>query len=118
MRARVVKIGAAVVLAALAGGGVAWATGGDEPDESVTGTAADRARVAALAHTGAGRVTGVERESDGRAAWEVEVARSDGSTSEVHLDARYDVVGVEREDEKDDEGAGDTENDDDDDAGQ
>ncbi|MGH2948729.1 MAG: hypothetical protein ACRDPC_21155 [Solirubrobacteraceae bacterium] len=113
MRSRAIKIGAAVVLAALAGGGVAWATAGDERDESVTGTAAERARAAALAHTGAGQVTGVERDSDGGAAWEVEVVRSDGSTSEVVLDERYGVVGVERDDENADDGAGDAESDDD-----
>jgi len=112
MRARAIKVGAALVLAALAGGGVAWATGGDERDESVTGAAAERARAAALAHTGEGRVTGVERESDGGAAWEVEVARSDGSTSEVKLDERYGVVGVERESQDDDDGAEEAEKDD------
>jgi len=95
MRGRLIKIAAGLTLvAALAGGGVAWATAGDD-EESVTGPAADRARAAALRHVGAGRATGVERESEGGATWEVEVARADGSTVDVLLDAGYRVVGVE-----------------------
>lgn len=108
MRARFIKIAAAVVvLGALAGGGVAWATAGDDGDETVTGPAAERARAAALAHVGQGRVTGVERESEGGAAWEVEVARPDGSTVEVALDASYGVVTAGSE--EDDDSSGDDE---------
>jgi len=99
-----IKIGAViVVLAALAGGGVAWGTAGDD-DENVTGPAADRARAAALAHVGDGRVVGVEREAEGGAVWEVEITRSDGSTVEVALDANYDVVGSSAEEDADDSG--------------
>jgi hypothetical protein len=112
MRTRLIKIGAAlVVLAALAGGGVAWATAGDD-DEMVTGPAAERARAAALAHVGQGRVTGVEREDEDGAAWEVEVARSDGSTVEVMLDAGYDVVSSGGDDEEDDDEVGEGEGED------
>jgi hypothetical protein len=97
MRTRLVKITAgAVLIAALAGGGVAWATAGDDDEGNVTGPAADRARVAALAHVGGGEVTEVEREGS---TWEVEVQRADGSTLEVHLDSAYDVVGSETDSE-------------------
>ena len=100
MRGRLIKIGAAVVvLGALAGGGVAWGTAGDD-DQNVTGPAADKARAAALAQVG-GRVVGVEREAEGGAVWEVEIARSDGSTIEVALDANYDVVGKGGEEDED-----------------
>lgn len=93
MRTRLIKIGAgAVVLAALAGGGVGWATSGDDDDQPATGPAAERARAAALAHVGGGTVIGVERESEGDAAWEVEVRRADGSVLELVLDERYSVV--------------------------
>ena len=99
MPMRLMKIGAgAVLVAALAGGGAAWATSGDD-EGSVTGPAAERARAAALDHLGAGRATEVERESEGDAAWEVEVARVDGSTVEVLLDESYDVIGVESDSE-------------------
>lgn len=100
MRARLIKIGAGVGLLAAVAGGAAWATSGD--DEPVTGPAAERARAAALAHLGDGRVTEVERESEDGAAWEVEVARADGSTLEVLLDESYRVVTVESDSEEPD----------------
>lgn len=103
MRPRIIKLGAVVVvLAALAGGGVAWGTAGDD-DENVTGPAADRARAAALAHVD-GQVVGVEREAEGAAVWEVEIKRSDGSTVEVALDESYNVVGSGGEEDKDEAG--------------
>ncbi len=102
MRARVRIIGAAfVLLAALAGGRVAWATAGeDEP--SVTGPGAERASAAALSHVGEGRVTGSERERgpDDGGAWEVEVTGSDGRSVDVELDASHRVVKVEGDTEE------------------
>jgi hypothetical protein len=103
MRPKMIKIGALVViLAALAGGGVAWGTAADE-DENVTGPDADRARAAALAHVD-GQVVGVEREAEGATVWEVEIKQSDGSTVEVALDANYDVVGSGGEEDEDEAG--------------
>jgi hypothetical protein len=100
MRTRLVKVVAgAVLLAALAGGGVAWATAGGDDEGSATGPAADRARAAALAHIGGGEATEVERDSEGGAVWEVEVRRADGSTIEVRLDGAYKVMGAEADDE-------------------
>jgi uncharacterized membrane protein YkoI len=99
MRTRLLKITAgAVLLAALAGGGVAWATSGDD-ERSETGPAADRARAAALAHVGGGRATEVERDSEGGSVWEVEIERADGSTLEVRLDGTDKVIGSEADDE-------------------
>jgi hypothetical protein len=100
MRPKMIKIGAViVVLAALTGGGVAWATSGDD-DENVTGSAADKARAAALAHVD-GQVVGVEREAEGGAVWEVEITRKDGSTVEVALGENYKVVGSGAEEDSD-----------------
>jgi hypothetical protein len=107
MRRRLLKIGAVVVvLGALAGGGVAWGTAGDD-DENVTGPDADRAKATALAYVGDGQVVGVEQEGEGGAVWEVEITRLDGSTVEVALDGNYEVVGSG--DEEDDDGPGDDE---------
>jgi len=93
MRRRLIKIGAGVaLLAALTGGGVAWATSGGE--ENVTGPEAERARAAALAHVGGGTAIGVERESG---AWEVEIRTADGSIVEVTLDGSYRVTGGDSE---------------------
>jgi hypothetical protein len=110
MRRRLLKIGAVVVvLGALAGGGVAWGTAGDD-DENVTGPGADRAKAAALAYVGDGQVVGVEQEGEGGAVWEVEIARADGSTVEVALDDNYKVLSSGAEDDRDGPG--------DDDAGE
>jgi hypothetical protein len=107
MRRRLLKIGAVVVvLGALAGGGVAWGTAGDD-DENVTGPGADRAKAAALAYVGDGQVVDVEQEGEGSGVWEVEIARPDGSTVEVALDENYEVVGSGGE--EDDDGPGDDE---------
>lgn len=86
--------GAAVVILALGGGGIAYATGGD----SVTGPDAEKAKSAALAAVGGGTVTEVERD-DGNGAFEVEVERGDGSQVEVHLDRDLNVVGQEADED-------------------
>jgi predicted aspartyl protease len=99
MRKRLIQAGAtAAALAALAGGGVAWATAGEDEDEQVSGRAADRASAAALAHTGGGKVTSVERDSEESSKFQVEI-EANGKTVEVLLDASYKVVGLESEDE-------------------
>ena len=101
MRRRLLRIGAVVVvLGALAGGGVAWGTAGDD-DENVTGPGADRAKAAALAHVGDGQVVGVEQEGEGGAVWEVEIKRPDGATVEVALDGNYKVVASGGEEDSD-----------------
>jgi hypothetical protein len=108
MSGKWVKIGAATVaVAALAGGGVAWATAGDS-DESVTGPEAKKAAAAAVAHVGGGQADEVEH-AEGGAGWEVEVKRAGGSTVEVNLDEGYHVVGTQQDSEKgdDDSGPGD-----------
>lgn len=85
------------------GTGVGVATMGDD-DRPLEGTAHDRAVAAALEHTGGGTVTETEV-GDGGAAYSVEVRLPDGSQVEVQLDANFDVIGSEA----DDDGAGDVE---------
>ena len=88
-----------VAALALAGGAVgignAVAGGGDDPDGGATGPAAERAVSTALRITGGGRANAVERDSENGATWEVEVAKPDGSTVDVRLDASYGLVVVE-----------------------
>jgi uncharacterized membrane protein YkoI len=91
------------VVAALATGGAGTAIAlsgggddrGDDGDVQVTGSAADRAREAALAITSGGRANSVERDSENGATWEVEVTRPDGKTVDVRLDERFGLVAVE-----------------------
>ena len=99
MRRRVIKLGAAfVVVAALAGGGVGWATASDDDatEQPITGPALERAKAAALAHTGRGQVTGTEV-GDEESYYEVEVTLDDGSQVDVQLDEGFDVVGSEND---------------------
>jgi uncharacterized membrane protein YkoI len=95
-----------VAVAALAIGGTAIANniGGDDDgsDKAITGTALDKAKAAALAHTGSGKVTETEA-GDEEGAYEVEVTMPDGSQVDVHLDKSFHVLGQQG----DDDGSGD-----------
>jgi hypothetical protein len=108
-RRRKLLIGGAVVLALGAGGvGLAQAVSGD--DEQATGPDAERAKAAAVRLAGGGSAVAVEREDEGRSAWEVEVRRPDGSVLEVDL-----TRGLERAAaESDDDSRGESERSDDD----
>ena len=95
---RLALLGAAVVVLGAAGGGAALASGGDDDatDTPITGSALERARAAALAHTGGGEVTGTEV-GDEESLYEVEVTLDDGSRVDVQLDEGFEVVGSERD---------------------
>lgn len=94
--------GGAIALAVIGGGtGIAIAGAGDD-DRPLAGSNLERATAAALAHTGGGTVVETEVGDDG-AAYGVEVRLDDGRVVEVGLDADFDVIGQEA----DDDGAGD-----------
>jgi hypothetical protein len=100
-RTRWMVAGALAVV--LIGGGTAFAVaGGSDDDRPLTGSNLDRATEAALAHTGGGTVIETEVGDDG-AAYGVEIRQEDGSVVEVNLDADFNVIG----DEVDDDGAND-----------
>jgi len=85
--------GGAVLALAAGGTGIALGTGAgdDGPGHPITGSALDKAKAAALAETGGGQVTGSEvRDEEGY--YEVEVARSDGSQVDVHLNRDFSVI--------------------------
>jgi hypothetical protein len=109
-------IGGAVVLALGAGGvGIAQAVGGD--DEQATGADAERAKAAAVRLAGGGSAVAVEREDEGRSAWEVEVKQPDGSVTELDLTRGLERAGAERDDDDsrgDDDERGENERSDDD----
>jgi uncharacterized membrane protein YkoI len=87
-------LAAAALAGAVAGGSIALA-GGSDPEGGATGPGADRAVAAALAETGGVRANAVELDSENGATWEVEVAKADGSTVDVRLDANLRTVVVE-----------------------
>jgi uncharacterized membrane protein YkoI len=100
-RRRTTFIVAAVAAAALAGAGVAIAGGDDDGRERpISGSALERAKAAALAHT-PGRVTETEV-GDEEGYYEVEVTRADGSQVDVHLDRDFAVSGAEGDSEEED----------------
>ncbi|MBY9076511.1 hypothetical protein K1X13_16880 [Nocardioides sp. WL0053] len=66
-------------------------------DVSISGKALDRAKEAALAHTGQGTVVDTEVEDDAEGYYEVEVELGDGSVTEVELSSDFKVLGTESE---------------------
>lgn len=70
------------------------------PDVAVTGTALERASVAALASTGEGRVTETEvRDEEGY--YEIEVTLDNGKQVDVHLDENFNVLSTIGDGEED-----------------
>ncbi|MDQ3987383.1 MAG: PepSY domain-containing protein [Actinomycetota bacterium] len=91
-------IAVAVGVAAIGTGvGVGLAADGD--DRSLTGTTYDRATSAALEQVD-GIVIETEVGDDGEAAYEVEIRRADGTQVEVWLDAGFEVLGTESDDDR------------------
>jgi hypothetical protein len=64
----------------------------EDAEKPVTGSAADRAKAAAVKYVGGGTAGEVTTDFQG-AGYEVTVTRSDGSTVEVHLDRSFNVMG-------------------------
>ena len=95
-RAVVAAAGAGVILA-VAAGGVAVATRGDDGPSShqYTHEQADAATRAALKATGGGTANSIEADSENGATYEVEVTRTDGATVDVRLDENYEVIVIE-----------------------
>jgi uncharacterized membrane protein YkoI len=103
MRKRVVIAAAGIaVVGAVVAGGVAVATSGDDGPAShqYTQEQADAATKAALAATGGGTANSVESDSENGATYEVEVTKPDGTTVDVRLDERYQVVVIEGDGEE------------------
>ena len=109
MKRKFVLIAALVVALGATSAGIAIAAGVGDNDKPLSGSALDKATAAALKHTGGGTVVESEIGDDG-AAYGVEVRRADGSQVEVNLDANFNVIG----DEADDDGANEQDGQDDD----
>ncbi|MGA5300841.1 PepSY domain-containing protein [Nucisporomicrobium flavum] len=100
LRSKRVAIVSVATVAALAAGGVTWASVAqadtrDAPDTvERTLTAAERASAEAAARTAVpgGTVIEVEAGDDGDAAYEVDVRAADAAEWEVELDAAFTVL--------------------------
>ena len=88
------------LVAAVALGSVAFASGNNGGDPTVTGVAADRATTAALKYTPGATPHSVERDSENGATWEVEVTRTNGQVVDVRLTGNYQLVAIEGDFEK------------------
>jgi hypothetical protein len=99
MRRSKVLVLLVIGLAVVAGGiGIVVAMGSSEADVPIAREALERASAAALAHVGGGTVTETEvGDEDGY--YEVEVTRADGRQVDVHLDAGFNVISVEDDDD-------------------
>jgi hypothetical protein len=108
---RVVAIAAAIAVVAAGSVGIAYAVGGGDSEEQVTGPDAEKAKAAALDAVGGGSVTEAEyQEAGGSGLYEVEVQRPDGSEVEVHIGSDFQPVGTAPDDAGgDDEGSGEDE---------
>jgi hypothetical protein len=96
-KTKLIVAGVTTVAAIGIGTGAGIASGGDD-DRPLRGTDYDRATAAAVEHVGEGSVTETEV-GDGGAAYEVEIRRPDGSQVEVQLDANFEVMGTEADDD-------------------
>jgi uncharacterized membrane protein YkoI len=70
-----------------------------EKEVPITGEALEKARAAALASTGGGRVTGTEV-GDEESYYEVEVTTEDGRRIDVQLDEQFEVVSSDSDEEE------------------
>jgi len=96
-KARWIGGGALAVALIGAGTGVAIATGGGD-NRPLAGSALEKATAAALQHTGGGSVIETEA-GDDPAAYGVEIRLADGRVVEVGLDANFEVIGQESDDD-------------------
>jgi uncharacterized membrane protein YkoI len=98
MKWRLISVGVAATVLAIAGAGAALGfAGADDEDATLSGPQADRASAAALRAIPGGSASAVERDDD--ATYEVEVRRADGSTVDVDIDGKYRVVGIDDDSE-------------------
>jgi uncharacterized membrane protein YkoI len=98
MRRRTRWIAAAGLAVAVAGG-TAAAASRDDTDQELTGSTRDRAVAVALAATGGGTVLETEAGDDG-AAYGIEIRLGGGRQVEVNLDAGFEVVGQEADEDR------------------
>ena len=92
----IVAVVAVIAAIGITTGAVLAASGDD--DRSLQGVDREKASQAALDHVGGGTVIETEVGDDG-AAYGVEIRRDDGGVVEVNLDANFDVIATEADDD-------------------
>lgn len=109
MTRKIILIVALVLALGALSAGISIAAGVGDDDKPLTGSTLDQATAAALKHTGGGTVVETEVGDDG-SVYGVEIRLDNGSQVEVNLDANFNVIG----DEADDDGANEQDGQDDD----
>lgn len=97
-RIAIVIAGAAVVAAGTVGAARALSADDDTQERPIPASDLEQASQAALVETGGGKVTGTEVD-DEESKYEVEVTLDDGTQVDVQLDADFQVVGTEGDDD-------------------
>lgn len=97
-RIAIVIAGAAVVTAGTVGAARALSADDDAQDRPIPASELEQTSQAALAETGGGEVTETEVD-DEESKYEVEVTLDDGTQVDVQLDADFQVVGTEGDDD-------------------
>jgi signal transduction histidine kinase len=98
-RTKLLIVGASALALAAGGAGIASATGSDDSERSISGSALERASAAALETTGDGTVSETEV-GDEESYYEVEVTKADGSQTDVQLDRDFNPVGHSADEEE------------------
>lgn len=93
--------GAAIAALGVGGTALAGAVGGDDDatEKAITGPELERASQVAVDHVGGGEVTDTEV-GDEEGFYEVEVTKDGGGQVDVHLDEQFNVLGVEGDNDK------------------
>jgi len=98
-RKKILAVAGITSVVGLGGGGLAYAggvVGGEGTETEVTGADADRAGKVAVDSLGGGTVVKVFQENEGDIAYEVEVKKADGRTSEVEITRDFAVAPLEK----------------------
>lgn len=98
LRRKRVVLPAVAAVGLLAVGGTFWAASADD----VPPAERDRVSAAAVEAAGGGTAVEVETGDDRGEAYEVEVRRADGTEVDISLDRDLDVVGSDRDDDRED----------------
>jgi hypothetical protein len=107
-RSRIALIfaGVAVIMAGTVGGAAALSGGDNARDRPIPASVLVQAEQVALDEVGGGTVTETEVD-DEESEYEVEVTLDDGTQVDVQLDEKFQVVGTEHEETKDESGGTD-----------
>lgn len=98
-RKKILLVAGTAAALALAGGGLAYAGGavGSDGDKTLTGPDADRAGRVAVDSVGGGTVVRVSQDNEAGVAYDVEVKKPNGTTTDIGVTKDFSVAPSEPE---------------------